>query len=617
MPVPPAPEPKPELLLETHDGKSQFYVGERIQLDLVFRNTTSGPYMLNASVYGDLADKVEVAPTNGWTEWQGQSGHDYANIVDLGSPELRIPLVLNQGFVFREPGHYEIRVTTNRLSRGSGLLHMESCGPLTTNSVGIDLVPIEANAEAEQVKSLLAEIGATDVGTRSIYGARLEALSRLADLQGDDALRAKVRLVLAADEGFRQVRREALASTRNLPLQLSLLEAAWRNPATPPVYDMPDALQETRALLRGQTQPGFVMFGPPPDSGKAAQAAEEHKTDMEELLRSLPTRSGRNRADAAYYLVEDRSLPSADIAAAKPVALEEFAGMNDTDQHMLLETAWPAIRDASLASVLRAMLDRSPTDKDAIERLIDLDPAGSKDYVVQAVCDRRAVVPLDAVAALPETTLPEVDGCLGDLLRVPPAQPNDYSWMVRAELAARFASPAILPAVRQGWTDPAQDPTVLPLLLRYEPAEAISKIETSQLEGINLFYETNKVFKSREATFPPELTDWLRRQVQSGPEDKAGCAGYELSQGGAAQDRPLLEQRLARLRAEWASRSDDVASPAPGSPAYKARQLDVELMSDLRGSTIWNLSDDDAAQLALGCLSEQCRLYGKPRRGPQ
>jgi len=74
--------------------------------------------------------------------------------------------------------------------------------------------------------------------------------------------------------------------------------------------------------------------------------------------------------------MDDRSLPPADIAAVKPVALEEFASMNDCEPHLLLELRWPAMRDASLTPVLRAMLDQSPTDNDAIERLIELDPEG-------------------------------------------------------------------------------------------------------------------------------------------------------------------------------------------------------------------------------------------------
>lgn len=621
VPATPASGPGPEVQLEAHDGKNQFYIGDRIELDLVFRNITSDPYMLNASDYGDIADDVEITPASGWMRWHGPSGHDYSDEMTLGSSEIRLPIVLNEGFVFREPGHYEIRVTTNRLTQGSSVLNLKASAPATTNAMGIDLEPMPPDVEAEEVKALVSQIDSADVQTQAGSDVHREAVSRLADLQGDDALRAKVRLILAADDDMRNAMREALASTRNLPLQLSLLEAAWNDPAIPPVYDMPDALQDARALVRGETLPGFVMVvGPPADPDKAAKIAEEHRADMEALLRSLPMRSGQSRADAAYYLMEDRSLPPADIAAAKPVALDEFTNMDDTAQHMLLETAWPSIRDPSLTPVLRTMLDRSPADKDAIARLIELDPQGAKDYVVRAVCDRQSVVPLDAVSALPEATLPEVDGCLGDLLRVPPPRPTDYHWKARAELAARFASAAILPAVRQGWTNAAQDSAVLPLLLRYAPAEAVSLIERSQaqeINGIALFYETNTVFKARGAGFPAQFADLLRHQLQSAPDDMAADAGYELSQGGVPNDRVVLEDRLAKLRAEWSSRTGDVASAKPGSPADRAKQLESELMSDLRESTIWTFSDAEAAQLAEGCMTDRCKLYGKPRQHDQ
>lgn len=312
IPVQIAAGSEPEVQLEARDGKTQFYVGDRIELELVFRNTTPDSYALNITDYGDIADEVEITPASGWTQWQGQSAHDYEGVTSLGSADLRVPIVLNQGFVFREPGHYEIRVKTKRLRLGGDRL-------VTTNAVGIDLVPMHADVELEQVKSLMSVIGSAWTDTQGYSKARREAVERLAALQGDVALIAKVRLILAEDLEMRRVTREALASTRNLPLQLSLLEDAWRDPTISPVYDMPAALQETRALMRGQTLPGWLMFGSAPEP----LAAEEHQADMEDLLRSLPLRTGQNRADAAYYLMMDRTLPAADLAVAKPVRMAE------------------------------------------------------------------------------------------------------------------------------------------------------------------------------------------------------------------------------------------------------------------------------------------------------
>src|ERR1035438_7133002 len=96
---------EPEVRLEVHESKSQFFIGERVELDLVFRNTTSDQYLLNNTLYGDIADAVEIAPASGLVQWRGRSGHDYSSVTNLGSKEFRIPIVLNEGFVFREPGH--------------------------------------------------------------------------------------------------------------------------------------------------------------------------------------------------------------------------------------------------------------------------------------------------------------------------------------------------------------------------------------------------------------------------------------------------------------------------------------------------------------------------------
>jgi hypothetical protein len=148
-------------------------------------------------------------------------------------------------------------------------------------------------------------------------------------------------------------------------------------------------------------------------------------------------------------------------------------------------------------------------------------------------------------------------------------------------------------------------------LLRYQATEALSKIQAiSPAERTNTFFYVNRAFKARGASFPPEFLDWLRRRLKEGTDEDAGFAAYELSQGGAPEDRALLEERLALLRSQWSAKIDQVASHTAGA-ASKAHKLEVELMSDLRGSTIWSLTNADAENLARGCMSEQCRFYGQ------
>jgi len=291
-------ESSPTVRLEPHDGKTQFLLGEEIQLDLVFQNNGTASIPLNNIDYGDIAEKVDITPATGWFQWRGRSGHDYLSNTPLTNKEIRIPIHLNQGFVFREAGHYDITVTTNRLHSA-----------MTTNTIGIDLAPMSPDAEQTLVRTLVAEISSTTPDncycrTHMDDTPRKQAIRHLAALQGDDALQAKVNLILEQDEDMRGEAPEALASTRNLALELKLLEAAWADPHHDPVYDLPHELQQVRALLRGQGEPGWGLSGPAikptPDS---ITIARDHAADMDILIHSLPVRNGQSRADAAYQLL--------------------------------------------------------------------------------------------------------------------------------------------------------------------------------------------------------------------------------------------------------------------------------------------------------------------------
>jgi hypothetical protein len=131
---------------------------------LVFsRGPGEGPISVNATIYGDLADKVEITPAKGWIQWRGQRGHDYAVASPpITSGESRVPVVINDGFVFRQAGHYEIRVATRRIG-----------GPesVVTNTVGIDLEEIPEDMESAEVRELVAEIASAG-NTREGHMAR-------------------------------------------------------------------------------------------------------------------------------------------------------------------------------------------------------------------------------------------------------------------------------------------------------------------------------------------------------------------------------------------------------------------------------------------------------------
>jgi hypothetical protein len=607
-----APVATPDVRLEAHGGKTDFYLGEPIQLDLVFENHTGLPFQLNGSDYGDLSEKVEITPTTGWLQWQTPSGHDYLSMTNLSGEPIRIPVRLDEGFIFREPGHYQVRVTTSRLRQGPAL--GVALPAVTTNEVDLELKAMPASVEADMLRSIRADLANAD-DTRAGYDLRSHATRRLATLQGNEALAEKIKLLEEGDDDFRSVSREAFASTLDLNHQLALLKDAWTNPALTPPYDAPDALNETRSLLAGRNLEGWKMGLPNRSHDAIEQKIDEaHNADMAALLDSMPRRSGEGRAMGAYFLIEFGGLTDTERARAVDYAIEEFPHMDDTEQHMLLETARPPLRDPRMVPMLKSLLAENPGDKDAVASLIAITSTEANPWVVKTICAPQGTVLLDTFKDVHADRLPEVDTCLAAKLRAVPATPREeFEWKQHAEQAARFASPAILPALKEGWKKSTQDSAVLAVLLRDAPSEAIALLNkehtAAQFDG-QLFYESRVVFAQLQQPFPEEVTAWLRERLANGSDKEVAAVAYALSIGGGSSDSTLIEDRLRRLRNEWKGREHEVATANVNQPAGQARQAEMELVSAL-GSFDSHTKVDAAYRpdLGAGCMSDMCRFY--------
>jgi hypothetical protein len=591
----------PEVRLEAHEGKTDFYLGDPIRLDLVFANHTGSAFSLNLTEYGDLSEKVEISPGTGWFQWQTPSGHDYFSEAKLGDAPERIPVWLDEGFVFREAGEYRVKVTTSRLMRGSQL-GGAVLGAMTTNEVTIRLEAMPAAVETARLEEIRAVLGIGD-DSREGDERKEAALRKLATLQGDAALEEKIKLLEDGDDDFRGVYREAFATTRDWTKQLALLKEAWTDPKLTPRYDTPDALTETRMLLAGRNVGGWQM-GVAPRKADAVDVrlGEEHHADMVGLLDSMAARGGESRADGAYYLIEFEGLTEAERARAVDYAVEEFPHMDDTEQHMLLETARPPLRDVRLVPAVRAMLAANPADRDATAALLAMAPEDSTAWIATAVCAPKGVVLLDTFAGARVDRVPEVDACLAPLLRVAPATPQDeFNWKQRAVAAARFGSVGILGAVGEGWKKPSQDGAVLAVMMRDDPAGAVELLKKEDAAGTlqaMLFFETGSVYKQVPGAFPDVVLGWLRGRLDKGTDKEAGVAAYALSLGGDGSDEGRVEARLERVRMEGQELTGD------------ARQAENELASvlGLYGAKTFLADAGRRRELGLGCRSDGCRF---------
>ena len=626
----------PLVRLEAKDGRTHFQLGDLITLELVFSNPgyipipesqkltpiqramqaahpLPGQHTVNPLDYGDLADTIAIAPADGWFQWQGKSDHDEIAAYPLTDHEIRVPLVLNQGYVFREPGHYEISVMTYRVDGK----------PVATNPVGLDLAARPAGEERALVRSLDAEIAKKATASTSCCRRDENGTAeQLAALSGDDAVRAKVRWLLADDDNSaRNAMAGGLAASRNYDLQLQLLEAAWHDPQHVPNSAVLNAIESTRLFQSGRALDGWRMIvGPAPTDAVGQRLAEERRAGVQAIVDSLPQRSGQNLTDTVYFLMEFAGADPAQEATVRPLAIEEFEQMEPTEQAMLLQSRWQEIRDPKLAPALREILDKPPAEfggyREPLERLLELDPASAKPYLLREICDAGSSVQMKQMAPLPDATLPETDACLlrQMIANASIDKPNGVTpWPEKALIAARFASDAIYPQMlalyraHPEWNDTVRGATIA-YLVRWHPETAAELLPASSLSRQTyLLYAFNEVLKARHGSYPESLHLALRAQLAHGSDREAEWALYFLSEFGAQEDAAVAIARLDRLMADWSGRKAELVSPTPSPQALEALQLRQALVFRLWSKDgVWVLPDTERQRIKQFCLGTAC-----------
>ena len=351
--------------LEAHNGQTRFKIGDPVILDLVFTGRSPGYGVnTDTTPYLPVPDLVELAPESGWVRshisLRGQSLNGNA-LASLDSSPIRVPILLNRTITFRETGLYEVTVTTERLRTSDDwiLTSLESCGLCrTTNAVEIELSERDETEEAamvvslsreleenkdsfsagelppEQKEKILQEIEAqmnadesTEAGRKQAESlqrklteltmnklaavqkqedARRQAAVRLAYLLGDDAVRAKVHFIADEPEAgdanpIGPIMRDGLPSSRNKQLQLTLLEAAWRDPHRVPTSELHNALRQAKELMRKQmvTDEATMWAG---TAEERQTALQEYQAEIDEIVATLPLRTESNRAETIDYL---------------------------------------------------------------------------------------------------------------------------------------------------------------------------------------------------------------------------------------------------------------------------------------------------------------------------
>jgi hypothetical protein len=315
--------------------------------------------------YLPTSDQVDIEPKVGWVQTHSifrGNGLNGSELATLGGDPIRVPVLLNRTITFHDPGHYEVSLTTERLrpsETSMNVTSLEACEPCrTTNAVSIDLSTRDESEEAALVVSLSRVIDETkdpmsageltpeekdelsrefeaiqrladstvekkkqqeallrklsdgvakqQAATQKQEDARHEAAVRLAYLVGDDAVRAKVHFIADDRESGNNdpvgtIIRDGVPSSRNKQLQLTLLEAAWRDPHRVPTGGLQTALRQAKELMHKElVTDEAVMWAGTAEEHQAALT--EYQGEINEIIATLPLRTESNRAQTIAFL---------------------------------------------------------------------------------------------------------------------------------------------------------------------------------------------------------------------------------------------------------------------------------------------------------------------------
>ncbi|WP_457389616.1 hypothetical protein [Roseateles sp. P5_E1] len=531
--------------LSVKSGRAAFKAGEPIALDLRFHALQAPERIVTNSLGDYLSDEVVITALEGsppaaidHERWMPQQ-HDVINrqAVPEGQ-ELSLPLVLDQRYRFDRPGRYSVHVVTRRAGRKT----------LTTNDVTFAVEMPSPDEDAARVRMLAAEI----TGARSGRKAAA-AVQALAQMSSDAATQAKLDLVLEP-QGAHPYRIDILrglwhASDRQRVIEA--LEKAVMDPA-PARTDLIDDL----VLLKSSVEASW----PADWAADAALSKRIRATALHRLAATLPLRDGESRLQASWLVLGPFRGDAAAMDVADFVVARDFiaAHLDKLQGYQLVGLARDfrgAFDGLAIVAALQHYLDAHPDDANALSLAVNQYPDLAQPYVVRHACGDHPMY-FEQVRDLPVATLAGVDDCLRrKLLKEAPTAATTSGQIglgVTLAFVARFATPdliqdvaRLMPSLQGRWLPNARA-AALVYLMRWDPKTYSAQFEVAaqQDEGDVMSY-TAKVTSHLPAD---AMRAFYRRTLENGSAHDTAQAAMVLASIGAADDRPLLNARLQRLR---------------------------------------------------------------------
>lgn len=604
------------------DGKTSFRIGDPIKLVMEFSADTPG---YNVDVIQDQReqslDTVVVSPDTGVTNWldemtEGQRYmRDVLSFKDLSKTPVQMIVTLNDSLRFDQPGHYSVKVKTQRVKLKARLEEWQPI-ELSSNEVEFDVREMTKDEEAAEVKRLAALL---DVKRDLQSAAKLT--EDLSYLTGEISTREKVRRFLdttAVNYSSNLWFGLFVARDRNLVLQL--LENALRDSNQPVTVSLLRAANSLRALKERNGAP----FQQKVRSALVLEPRKSNALDnvyLTEVIAGLNKRSGASLVTTAmtFFTSVDRKDENRAtlIWEARRVLTQHFSSLHAFDQEYLLRVFWDDLRSPAMTGPLKQLLQyggvssKNVTDT-ALNCLIDLSAEDARKYLIKQICDPTALTDPEIVRKIAESPLPEVDSCLLAQLKQysRSGQGRDRVFFEhRSSFLARVATDSIYQEVMNLYRERSASlslesrAALLAYFAKYNEGEAVPLIE-QVLQGLEPNTDFNFLPRLTSFYYSQAIGEIIKQRLDGDNPQTVSNAAYLLGRNGSKGDELLLLARLDRWRKEWGDRVSEANTNQQG-------MIEREIVWALVNGKQWKFSPERIRELKLSCVTEMCKTSNR------
>jgi len=303
------------------------------------------------------------------------------------------------------------------------------------------------------------------------------------------------------------------------------------------------------------------------------------------LVEALPQKRGQAQIESLATVVENQSLRLAPMHSGvqgcfQKVAASIFPSLPFETQWLTLHSdSYPLFKSPNLTAYLRQLYDSledhirdsepEETERNLrfyrgviLQRICEEDPIAGRAMIIEEITSGRPRVDIEALAILPDETLPEIDRIL--LRQLPTLQKNsdDYEAMAQLGVVERYATKSLLPRVKSAYLGNAgswnsrQEALFLSYFLRTDPQFAKQAIVKHLKERKSWYYEIFADITNIRVS--PELGKIAKGYIDNPDREIAGGAVNAFNRSGEADVETLLWKNLEMWYRKWSEHSDSI-----------------------------------------------------------